>query len=212
MLKRKFAKLATMPTSRVGSLGKSQWQLSTHSCHKSRNHCLDRARPARTPYGKTDSRRRFLIPLDGKRYGIGQLAGDWKGELYVVIYDKLVARSASPDDVDGAGLQFAALTLDAKFHHGDWPIIGNRQDNLPDLPQPWFKVGVGGETHIEARDRSVTRRATSTEEAGLRNRTVVAPVRIENALKALHGLAEWNPRFDDLHAAYALQSAKLVGG
>lgn len=154
----------------------------------------------------------FLVPLDGERYGLGQLAGDWKGELYVVIYDKLVGRDAAPADTVGADLTFAALTLDAKFHHGDWPVIGNRQDNLPDLPQPWFKVGVGRETHIEARDRSVTRRATTTEAAELRNRTVVAPVRIENALKALHGLAEWNPRFDDLRAGYAFQSAKTVGG
>ena len=154
----------------------------------------------------------FLVPLDGERCGIGQLAGDWKGELYVVIYDKLVSRDASPADVNGAGLQFAALTLDAKFYCGDWPVIGNREDNLAVLPQPWFKIGVGSEMHIEARDRSVTRPATSTEEAGLRHRTVVAPVRIENALKALHGLGEWNPRFDDLRADYALQSAKLVGG
>lgn len=114
--------------------------------------------------------------------------------------------------MDGASLQFAALTLDAKFHHGDWPIVGNRKDNLSDLPQPWFKVGVDGETHIEARDRSVTRRATSAEEASLRHRTVVAPVRIENALKAQHGLADWNPRFDELRADYAFQSANLVGG
>ena len=152
----------------------------------------------------------FLVPIDGERYGIGQLAGDWKGELYVVIFDKLVKRDASTADVNGAGLQLAALTLDAKFHHGDWPLIGNRRDNLPGLPQPWFKVGVGGETHIEARDRSVTRRATSTEEAALRHRTVVAPVRIENALKALHGLVEWNSHFDELSADYALLSAKLV--
>jgi len=153
----------------------------------------------------------FLVPLDSERCGIGQLAGNWKGELYVVIYDKLVSRDASPGDISGADLQFAALTLDAKFHYGDWPIIGNRQDNLSNVPQPWFKVGVGGETHIEARDRSVTRRATATEAAGLRNRTVVAPVRIENALKALHGLGEWNPRYDELRADYALQSAKLGG-
>ena len=154
----------------------------------------------------------FLVPLDDQRCGIGQLAGDWKGELYVVIYDKLVSRAALPEDVIGAGLQFAALTLDAKFHHGDWPVVGNRKDFLSDLPQPWFKVDVGGETHIEARDRSVIRRATSTEAAQLRHRTVVAPVRIENALKALNGLGEWNPRFEDLRADYASQSAKLVAG
>lgn len=153
----------------------------------------------------------FLVPLDGESYGIGQLAGNWKGELYVVIYDKLVSRNASPADVDGAVLQLAALTLDAKFYHGDWPVIGSRRDNLADLPQPWFKVDVNGETHIEARDRSVTRRATETEEASLRYRTVVAPIRIETALKALHGHTEWNPRFDDLRADYALESSKLVG-
>jgi hypothetical protein len=85
------------------------------------------------------------VPLDGQRYGIGQIAGDWKGELYIVIYDKLVFRDASTADVNGAGLWFAALTLDAKFYHGDWPVVGNRQDNLQDLPQPWFKVGVDGE-------------------------------------------------------------------
>ena len=154
----------------------------------------------------------FLVPLDGERYGIGQLAGDWKGELYVVIYDKVVSHDASPADIDGAELTFAALTLDAKLHHGDWLVVGNRRDNLPDIPQPWFAVGVGGETHIEARDRSVTRRATSAEAAGLRNRTVVAPVRIERATKAFHGLGEWDARFDDLRADYALQSAKLVCG
>ena len=149
----------------------------------------------------------FLVPLDGERYGVGQLAGDWKGELYVV-----VSHDASPADIEGAELTFAALTLDAKFHHGDWPVVGNRRDNLPDIPQPWFAVGVGGETHIEARDRSVTRRATSAEAAGLRNRTVVAPVRVEKATKAFHGLGEWDARFDDLRADYALQSAKLVCG
>jgi hypothetical protein len=154
----------------------------------------------------------FLVPLDGYRYGIGQIAGDWKGELYVVVYAKLVSREASVEDVDDADLQFAVLTLDAKLHHGDWQVIGNRQDNLTAIPQPWFKVSMAGKTHVEARDRSVTRRATPSEEAKLRHRTVVAPVRIENALKALHGLAEWNSRYDDLRADYAAQSSRLVAG
>src|ERR1700741_5482849 len=55
----------------------------------------------------------FIVPLDGERYGIGQIAGDWKGELYIVVYDKVVSREASPTEVDDAELQFAALTLDA---------------------------------------------------------------------------------------------------
>lgn len=154
----------------------------------------------------------FLIPVDGERYGIGQLAGDWKGELYVVVFDKLVSQTASPADIDGCELVFAALTLDAKLYHGHWPVIGNRVDNLSDLPQPWFKVGVGGETHIESRDRLATRQATEAERAGLQHRTVVAPVRVEKALKALHGIGEWTAEFDELRATYALESVKLVLG
>jgi hypothetical protein len=152
----------------------------------------------------------FLIPLDERRYGIGQLAGNWRGELYVVIYDKVVSAEASPADVDNEPLQLAALTLDAKLHRGDWRIIGNRKENLETIPQPWFKVGVEGQTYVEARDRSVMRPATATEATALRLRTVVAPVRLENALKALHGIGEWHPHFDELRAGYAAESADLM--
>jgi hypothetical protein len=152
----------------------------------------------------------FLIPLDEQRNGIGQIAGDWKGELYVVIYDKLASPEASPNEVIEAQLVFAALTLDAKLHHGDWQVIGNLQENIASIPQPWFKIAQGKEIYVEPRDRSFTRPATATEAANLRFRTVVAPVRLEAALKALHGIGEWHPRFDELRADYASTSERLV--
>lgn len=152
----------------------------------------------------------FLVPLDEERCCIGQVAGDWKGELYVVVYDKVVPHEATPADIDGAWLQFAALTLDAKFYHGDWQIVGNRRDNLSQLPQPWFKVRISGVPHIEARDRSVSRPATPEEAALLRNRTVSSPAVIDGALKALHGLEEWNPHYEKLRADYAFESARLI--
>ena len=154
----------------------------------------------------------FLIPLEGERYGIGQLAGDWKGELYVVIYDMVVPAEASPADVDNEPLLLAALTLDAKLHRGDWKIIGNREVAVAAVPQPWFKVNFNGQIYVEARDRSVTRLATAAEASALKLRTVVAPVRIENALKALHGIGKWQPHFEELRAAYALMSADLFRG
>ena len=154
----------------------------------------------------------FLIPIEGDRYGIGQVAGDWKGELYLVVYDREVSINASPNEIDGAFLQFATLSLDAKLHNGDWPIIGSRQDNIEGIPQPWFKVGYNEQTYVEARDRSVFRPATATEEARLRLRTVVAPVRLEKALKARHGFGDWHSRYDELTAEYASESAKLISG
>ena len=153
----------------------------------------------------------FLIPISGNQYGIGQVAGNWKGELYVLVYDEVVSQNATPADVDNAGLKFAVLTLDAKFHHGDWPVIGNRTDNLERLPQPWFAVGVDGKSFVEARDRSVLRPATAIEEVRLKLRTVVAPIRLEKALQASMGVGEWLPHYDELYATYAIESAALSG-
>ena len=152
----------------------------------------------------------FLIPIDQECSGLGQIAGDWKGELYAVVFDKVVTDNVAASAVNGAALQFAVLTLDAKLYHGDWRIIGNYQDNLSSLPQPWFKVNQGSDVYIEARDRSYTRKATSSEDATLRLRTVVAPVRLEMALKALHGIGDWHSRFDDLKADYAVETAKAI--
>ncbi|WP_375197895.1 Imm26 family immunity protein [Sphingobium sp.] len=152
----------------------------------------------------------FLIPIDQGRNGLGQIVGDWKGELYIVVFDKVVNDDIAVATVDGAAIQLAVLTLDAKLHRGDWRIIGNYQNNLGTIPQPWFKVSQGTEMYIEARDRSYTRKATSSEDAMLRLRTVVAPVRLETALKAMHGIGNWHSRFDNLKADYAVETAKAI--
>ena len=152
----------------------------------------------------------FLIPLDDARCGIGQVAGDWRGELYVVVFDKVVSPDAHAEEAAGTGLLFAALTLDAKFFHGDWPIIGSAPDNLASIPQPVFKVDQGGQTYLETRDRSCSRKASPDEADNLRLRTVVAPIRIETALKAANGLGEWQGRFDELRADYAFSSSQFA--
>lgn len=153
----------------------------------------------------------FLIPVDESRFGIGQIAGDWKGELYIVIFD-VVHRSDAVDSASVASEQplFAALSLDAKIHNGDWRIIGNLTENLDRIPQPVFKVNQDGQVFLESRDRSITRPASHFETEALRFRTVVAPVRLENALKAAQGVGEWNPRFDELRANYAFESSRLI--
>lgn len=155
----------------------------------------------------------FLLPIDGSRFGIGQIAGDWKGELYVVIYDAVYASGeVDPKNVLSEEPLFAALSLDAKIHHGDWRIIGNVTENLDGFPQPVFKVDHDGKVFLISRDRSVFRPASDLEAGALRLRTVVAPVRLENALKALHGIGDWNPRYDELRYDYALESSQYAAG
>lgn len=153
----------------------------------------------------------FLIPIDGSSFGIGQIAGDWKGELYITVYDvTFQTDDVDPRVVTTAKLLFAALSLDAKIHNGDWRIIGNVTENLGQVPQPFFKVNQDGQVFVESRDRSITRPASHSEAEALRFRTVVAPVRLENALKAIEGIGEWNPKFDDLRANYAFESSRLI--
>jgi hypothetical protein len=153
----------------------------------------------------------FLIQIDRSRFGLGQIIGDWKGELYVVIYDAVhTTETVDPKSVFFEKPLFAALTLDAKIHHGDWRIIGNVPENLDRLPQPVFKVNRNGQIFLESRDRSVSRPASDSEEKALRLRTVVAPVRLENALKAHNGVGVWNPRFDELRADYAVESSQFL--
>ncbi len=155
----------------------------------------------------------FLVPIEGSRTGIGQIAGDWKGELYVIIYDAVYGdENVDPKSVIGANPLFAALSLDAKIHNGDWRIIGNVIENLDSIPQPVFKVNQDGEVFLESRDRSMTRPASGAEAEALRLRTVVAPVRLEKALKAHNGVGDWNPRYDELRYDYALESSQYDAG
>lgn len=155
----------------------------------------------------------FLVPVSDEAFGIGQVAGDWKGELYLIIYDATypTVRDAKPQDVCRLSPLLSALSLDAKIYNGDWPIIGSVKENLGSTPQPAYKVEQGGHMYVESRDRTVTRIASDEEESVLRFRNVVAPIRIENALKALRGFGEWNPRFDELRANYAEDSSKVLG-
>ncbi len=92
----------------------------------------------------------FLVPLDGKNWALGQLASAWNDELYVAIFGQKVAtQDVAPKSVIGQEPIFLALTLDAKLFHGDWPIVGNVQENLADFPQPAFKVRQSGVAYIE---------------------------------------------------------------
>jgi hypothetical protein len=112
--------------------------------------------------------------------------------------------------VNTAKLLFAALSLDAKIYHGHWPIVGNVKKNLKRIPQPVFKIDQGGRMYLESRDSSIYRPASNSQAERLRYRTIVAPIRLENALKALCGVGEWHPDYDELRADYAFDSARVL--
>lgn len=151
----------------------------------------------------------FAIPISESDVGIGLVAGDWKGELFLVVFEGRFDREGvDPGIVMVAKPLLAALSLDAKLYRGEWPVLDHLPEAAGRMPQPNFKVEEGGRTFMESRDRTITRPATASEIEHLRYRTVVAPVRLEKALQAFYGVGEWLPHFDDLKAEYALQSAR----
>ncbi|GAA0564068.1 Imm26 family immunity protein [Rhizomicrobium electricum] len=153
----------------------------------------------------------FTVPIDSTKLGIGQIIADWRGELYIVIFDAVrPSGTVDPQSVVTETPLFAALSLDAKIYNGDWHVIGNVCSNLKSFAQPVFKVNQGGQTFLESRDRSVLRPASHAEAQTLRFRTVVAPVRLEKALKANFGQGNWSEKFDELRYDYALRSSQFI--
>lgn len=153
----------------------------------------------------------FLIPIDASRHGVGQIAGDWKGELYILVFDVAhVGSDINPSSINDMEPLFAALSLDAKIYNGDWKIVGRTTENLDRIVHPVFKVNQDKDVFLESRDRSITRPISDEDAEALRFRTVVAPVRLEKALKAYNGIGEWNSRYDDLRYEYALRSSEYL--
>lgn len=145
----------------------------------------------------------FLVPSGNDLFGVGQIVGNFHGELYIIIYDTAVnSRDYDIQKSLNSEPLIASLSLDAKIYHGDWPVVGNFRENIPSIYQPCFKIEQDGHMYVESRDRSISRIASETEQEILRFRTVVAPIRIENALKALRGFGEWLPIFEKLKPEY----------
>lgn len=152
----------------------------------------------------------FMIPLGDGTHGLGQVAGHWNEELYLVIYEGRVERSdARPELVVGARPFLGALSFDAKLLNGEWPVIGRVGETLPSLAHPVFRVMQSGEPYIESRDRSLYRPARGDEFARLQFRSVASPQVIEDAVKAHFGLDQWFPGYDRYLYDYALESSRL---
>lgn len=142
----------------------------------------------------------FAIPLSDDRVTVGQsVCHDGAGIHFLAAFGGSF-ESMTDIDIDAAiaeSIVFLALSADALVYHGRWPVIGTRpvQD---DLPFPAYKVGtLDGVLLMDYRGER-SRNATSAEAAEFPYSVTVAPIRLQRALQALHGLAEWDPSYEEL--------------
>ena len=155
----------------------------------------------------------FAVPIDEARVGVGQIVATYgKDAYYFAIFD-VTASDLGSIDLEQAPQQrvvFLALSLDAKLAAGHWSIVGHRPVR-EGMPLPAFKETVGSPDRIDVVDYSGERRrpAQAAEVELLSNRKVVAPVRLEKALRAKHGLEPWTEAYSDLAPSETATTERL---
>jgi hypothetical protein len=158
----------------------------------------------------------FTVPTGDGRAGVGQVVGIYgKDAYFLAIFNvALPAEEAAERATDAlaAPVLLMALSLDAKIHAGHWTVVA-RAPVDPATPLPAYKEEVGSPRRVDVVDHSGGRRrvATSTEATLLPNRKIVAPVRLERALRAALGLEPWLDAFDELRADRVVTTAKVFG-
>jgi hypothetical protein len=154
----------------------------------------------------------FLIPLNAQFAGAGVVAGKWNAELYLVIFEEQFEISSTPAEIDTNRLTplFASSSLDAKIWHGHWRVISRGLDTKRFI-QPTYRIEEPSGWVIESFDRKVRRSVKASEAEIFPYRKTVAPIRLENALKAHFGLTPWEPIFDDLKYMNILENHRNAG-
>lgn len=146
----------------------------------------------------------FSIPIEKKeRVGYGQIAASWgEGHYYFAVFDRTYPVDEEPeiDQIVSTPVVLLALSLDALLFHKHWRVVGHRDVDEAAIPFPAYKEGVSPPGTFDVVDYTGTRRrvATDDEVDRLPFRKVVAPIRVEKALRALHGAEAWDESYDAL--------------
>lgn len=153
----------------------------------------------------------FSVPLDTELFGVGVVAGKWKKELFLVLFSETFDNAVAISETNLGDLTpfLASSSLDAKIWHGHWPII-RRNVDVSSIAQPAYKIEEPSGTIAESFDRKHRTLVNSSTAQQLNYRKGVAPVRLENALKAYHGLGQWDSIYDELKYENVERSSKLL--
>lgn len=145
----------------------------------------------------------FQIPLDSDRVAYGIVVdGQSPNPIFVAVFGE--AHPSDSDvplsEIEGAEPALVALTLDAKIWHGHWPVVGSAAVDRSRFPFPCFKQAVGSVENIQvfSYDGQRHREASREEIVALDYRRTYAPIVVEKAVRALHGIQPWEERFQRL--------------
>jgi hypothetical protein len=146
----------------------------------------------------------FQVPLSDSQVGHGQVVADYGttgGHFYFIGFRAAFEVEAVPElaAIRNGRIALLALSMDPLLRIGRWQIVGNQPVDKERIPWPTYKVATApGMYAMTDHLGTVRQQATHDQEVALPFLSVVAPIRFENAMKAIHGLAEWHPAFEAL--------------
>lgn len=96
--------------------------------------------------------------------------------------------------------------------HGHWQVVGHCKVRTEEVPWPAYKEGVSPPGTYDVVDHTGRRRrrATLQEAERLPFRTVVAPILLEKALRALHGAEPWDEIYDGMRLVESDRTAAAL--
>lgn len=134
------------------------------------------------------------IPVDGENYVLSQVY--YPGTtFYIVVYDGLCKISKLPKSPESK-LILATWTNDAEIYRGRWIVMGDAPFEAS-VPEPEYKVLVGGEEMVESFDGKF-RRSPRPQDRLLKNRKSRSPLILEDAVRGFYGLGECPPSYSDM--------------
>jgi hypothetical protein len=136
------------------------------------------------------------MPVSDGFHVYGQVV-DKDGPQHLVVIFSAVG---SMEEALRGSIDLAGIVFDAKLRNGDWPIIANAP--VAPLRTPMFVLGHEGveNLRLESFDGKTSRLVRSDEASTHRHRNLSAPMLLQMAAEAHHGLAAWKGDYDHFRA------------
>lgn len=155
------------------------------------------------------------MPIDHERVGYGQIVDcEPPNPPYMAIFGSAYPRGQEPllQEIVKGEIRFLAPSLDAKIWHGDWKVVGNVPPDLSRIPFPPSKVALdrSDNFYIVSYDKKRKRPADPLEIASVPFRSTIAPIRLEKALQAAHGVGPWVGDYDRIEYEVVKRQAATV--
>lgn len=159
----------------------------------------------------------FVVPVDERRHAVGQvLARYGRHTQFYAIFDWWVSPRESPLDGFAARsgrehVALLALSMDAKLAVKDWVVVGRAPIAAASILPAFKEATAPGVYDVVDHSGMRRRRATAADVELLPFRRVVAPIILENAARAVAGVTDWQPDYNDFNPLGRVTSADAFG-